>query len=206
MLLEMPRTHPYLRGLAETRARADSQCATLENQITTLSRRLDKARSEREACDSLIHRFNPSLLPEAIQPITEGQRTQYGQRGALTKAILAALQQAYPDSVSTSAIALHVEAAFNLTFSTRTERRNWVCKSLSNRLSSFARDRVIERLHNPNANTGQTGMWRWIPKGGPSADLQSLAKAAGMPVIQARNPDPLELASMLEPEEDDLPR
>lgn len=204
----MPRTHPYIRGLAETRARTDSQCATLEAQITTLSRRLEKARTERDACDSLIRRFNPCLLPAAIQPITEGQRTQYGQRGALTKAILAALQQAYPESITTSAIALHVEAAFRLTFSTRTERRNWVCKSISNRLSSFARDNIIERLHNPCANTGQTGLWRWIPKGGPSADLQSLAGAAGIPVIQACSADQLEFASMLEPtpEEDDRPR
>lgn len=202
----MPRTHPYIRGLAETRARTDSQCATLETQIAALSRRLEKARTERDACDSLIRRFNPSLLPEAIQPISEGQRTQYGQRGALTRAILAALQQAYPEGITTSAIALHVEATFNLTFSTRTERRNWVCKSLSNRLSSFARDNIIERLHNPHANTGQTGLWRWIPKGGPSADLQSLAKAVGAPVIQACGSDQLEFASLLEPEEDDLPR
>lgn len=201
----MPRTHPYLRGLAETRARADSQCTTLENQITTLSRRLDKARSEREACDSLIHRFNPRLLPEAIQPITEGQRPQYGQRGALTKAILAALQQAYPDSISTSAIALHVEAAFNLTFSTRTERRNWVCKSLSNRLSSFARDNIIERLHDPDAKDGKVGHWRWIPKGMPSADLRTLANDAGLSVIPALDQDQLELEPE-PPTEDDLPR
>ncbi len=46
---------------------------------------------------------------------------------------------AYPESISTLAIVLHVEAAFQLIFDTRTDRRNWVCKSLSNRLSSFAR-------------------------------------------------------------------
>lgn len=199
----MPRTHPYLRGLAETRARADSQCSSLTAQLATLAYRLEKARTERDACDSLIRKFNPKLLPEAIQPITEGQRTQYGQRGALTKVILAALQQAYPESISTSAIALHVEATFQLTFSTRTERRNWVCKSLSNRLRSFARDNIIERLHDPNENTGQPGVWRWIPKGGPSADLQNLARVVGAPAIQA-----CEFAFMLEPtsEDDDLPR
>ena len=205
----MPRTHPYIRGLAETRARTDSQCATLETQIATLSRRLEKARAERDACDNLIRKFDARLLPEAIQPITEGQRTQYGQRGALTKAILAALQQAYPDDISTSAIAFHVEAAFNLTFSTRTERRHWVCKSLSNRLNGFARDNIIERLHNPDAKDGKVGRWRWIPEGMPSADLQSLARAAGVSVIPACSPAPLEFATLLEPtleEDDDLPR
>lgn len=200
----MPRAHPYLRGLAETRARADSQCATLENQITTLSHRLDKARAEREACDSLIRRFNPSLLPEAIQPITEGQRHQYGQRGALTKAIIEALQQAYPEAISTSAIALHVEAAFQLTFNTRTERRNWVCKSLSNRLNSFARDNIIERLHDPNSNTGKTGFWRWIPPGQSNADLKTLATQAGLHTTAALDQDTLELEPATE--EDDLPR
>lgn len=204
MLFEMPRTHPYLRGLAETRARADSQCSTLANQLATLSSRLEIARIERDACDSLIRKFNPTLLPEAIQPITEGQRTQYGQRGALTKAILAALQQAYPESISTSAIALHVEAAFRLTFSTRTERRNWVCKSLSNRLSSFARDSIIERLHDPDAKDGKVGHWRWIPKGMPSADLRTLANDAGLSVILALDQEQLELEPA--PEEDDLPR
>jgi len=204
MLLEMPRTHPYLRGLAETRARADSQCSTLAKQLATLSSRLDKARTERDACDSLIRKFNPKLLPEAIQPITEGQRTQYGQRGALTREILAAMQQAYPESISTSAIALHVEAAFQLTFSTRTERRNWVCKSLSNRLSSFARDNLIERLHNPHENIGKAGIWRWIPPDHEFADLQALAAQAGLSITCTLDQDQLEPESG--PEEDDLPR
>lgn len=203
----MPRTHPYLRGLAETRARADSQYSTLKEQIATLACRLEKARTEREACDGLIRRFNPTLLPEVIQPITEGQRNQYGKRGALTKAIIAALQQAYPECISTSTIALHVEAAFHLTFSTRTERRNWVCKSLSNRLSSFARDNIIERLHNPNENTGQAGLWRWIPKGQAPTNLRALAEQAGLTSVSTLDQEGyLELEPEPTTEVDDLPR
>ena len=95
MLLEMPRTHPYLKGLAETRARADGQCSLLEGQIEVLFRRLEKSQAERTSCDWLIRLFNPQLRPEAIQAISPGQRTRYGERGALTREIFAVLQLAY---------------------------------------------------------------------------------------------------------------
>ena len=190
-----------MKGLVETRARADAEYIRLASLIANLKTKIAKVEAERDSCDQLVTKLNNRIQAHQIEPINAWQG-RYGQRGALSKEILATLQQAYPNSISTSVIALQVETAFQLTFYTRAERGHWAAKSLASRLSKLARDNVIERLHNPHANTGLPGLWRWIPKGSPSADLETLAREAGIPVIQACGPDPLEPA----PEEDNLPR
>lgn len=203
----MQKLSPLMKGLVETRARVDAKYIRLASLIANLKTKIEKVEAERDSCDQLITKLNNSIKAHQIEPINAWQG-RYGQRGALSKEILNTLQQAYPKSISTSTIALQVETTFQLTFYTRAERVHWAAKSLASRLSKLARDNIIERLHNPHANTGQPGLWRWIPKDSHSPNLQALASSTGVPVIQAATPDPLEFASMLEAdaEDDDLPR
>lgn len=64
---------PVMKGLVETRARADGQCNKLARLIGTLSADLQRARAERDACDLLIAKINSHVRPDQIEPINAHQ-------------------------------------------------------------------------------------------------------------------------------------
>lgn len=124
----MPRTHPYLKGLAETRARADDRCLRAEKRLTEVTQllvrtraqleekcaRLEKgtlywarvahcSRAEREACDLLIKKYDALLVPAAIVPIN-GWQGRYGEHGELSKLVRRFVEMAYPNAITTTEV------------------------------------------------------------------------------------------------------
>ena len=199
----MPRTHPYLKGLAETRARADDRCLRAEKRLTEVTQllvrtraqleakcaRLEKgtlywarvahcSRAEREACDLLIKKYDALLVPAAIVPIN-GWQGRYGEHGELSKLVRRFVEMAYPNAITTTEVGQWLQAQFSLVFSTPKERYIWVRNTVSNMLNYLVRKGVIERCHDLIVTPGQPGRWRWIPPAGSSLDLAALAAQAG---------------------------
>lgn len=192
-----------MKGLVETRARVDAEYSRLATLIDELNAKIAKVEAERNSCDQLITKLNARIQANQIEPIN-GWQGRYGTRGALKFTILQALQIAYPNELTTSVIANHLQNTFDLLFITANERRTWVHHTVNNRLNALARAKLIERTHNSEKCTGHPGTWRWIPPDSTSVSLQALAAHAGLPTVGALDIDDLALEPA--PEEDDLPR
>ena len=224
----MPPTHPYLKGLAETRARADEEqlrtaeqltratndLATLQKRIkhhraslkaviVSLSSRTESAKNTREACDRLILKFDSRQDPTEIAPIN-GWQGRYGERGAFSKMLLTIIQDAYPECICTQAVSEILQARFELVFETKRDLAHWKRCSLRNRLRGLTQAGIIERLHDPKAKVGRRGQWRAIPPATQQKSLAHLATEAGLELVCA-SPDDFVLA-LDDDEEDDLPR
>ena len=199
----MQKLSPLMKGLVETRARADAECLRLSLLIENLTTQLAKATSERNSCDQLISRINNQIQPSQIEPINAWQN-RYGKRGTLKQTIITTLKNAYPNILSTSQICSSLQSKFNLAFNTPSERKDWVSNSIGNLLNKLARAQKILRLHNPTINSGQPGLWQWIPNNQENSNLQTLAAHAGLTTVGALGIEDLELEPA--PEEDDLPR
>ena len=78
----MRKTPSYLKGLAETRARAAADILRYKQVIDEIMVSLAKAQAELEACDTLIKKFDDRLDPTQVEPINHWQG-RYGKRGAL---------------------------------------------------------------------------------------------------------------------------
>jgi hypothetical protein len=194
-----------MKGLVETRARADAECLRLSCLIESLTTKLAKATGERDSCDQLITRLNNQIQPAQIEPINAWQG-RYGKRGSFRRAILQAITLAYPNPISTTEIALYLQATFNLTFATPSQRRTWAHNSVNPRLRELVNSKAIRRIHDPSANIGKVGLWLWIPLDQASADMYALAAHASLPTAGAFDQGGLELELEPVPEEDDLPR
>ncbi|UCV10425.1 hypothetical protein KI614_09415 [Dechloromonas denitrificans] len=225
MLLEMPRTSPYLKGLAETRARVDADYVRASERLTSANHQLKQARAlvarlekaipalqtqvllantTRYACDTLIVSLNPDIEPAEIQPIRAWQG-RYGKRGTLGQLVQAIIETAYPEPITTIAVAQQLETQLNLTFATPADRAHWMKATVNARLNYLGRTGVIERLHPATAAYGKPGIWRGKPHElYPS--LNALATHAGLATTSAPEQNDLELVLEPAPEEDDLPR
>lgn len=199
----MQKLSPLMKGLVETRARADAQCLRLSHLIEHLTSQLAKSTSERNSCDQLITSLNSQIQPGQIEPINAWQG-RYGKRGTLKAIILQALREAYPSELSTTHIAALLQHLFALEFQTPAQRKAWVRDTINNRLQALVHANLIHRTHDPKANTGRPGTWQWIPPGQAFSNLQTLSGQAGIHTTCALDQDYLELEPA--PEEDDLPR
>ncbi|ALV07715.1 hypothetical protein [Roseateles depolymerans] len=158
----MVRIPSFLKGLVETRARADAYVQRLETIKAEVEQRLAKAGSEREACDKLIRAYNPNLNPTAIEPV-RAWRHRYGPRGARNEAIKAFLQAAYPESVSTVEVAWHLTLKFELDFHSPEVREAWKKTSVRNPLRVMAQRGEVERLEVEALDGHEPARWRWVP-------------------------------------------
>lgn len=77
----MRKTPSYLKGLAETRARAAGDVQRLQQIYQEIGRHLARAEKDMAACDCLIQNFDERLDPSLIEPIHAWQG-RYGKRGA----------------------------------------------------------------------------------------------------------------------------
>lgn len=71
------------------------------------------------------------------------------------------MQEAAPDEVLTTEIAIKLQLEFGLDFATEEERRTWVKNSVLRRLKVLVENGVVERLHNSKSHTELVGRWRW---------------------------------------------
>lgn len=217
-----------MKGLVETRARADAglqnalnslahrteylsqltttferKAAELKRSISTANDMANEALQVRDACDQFIQKLMEGIDPRKIIPV-DGWQGRYGPRGALGKAVQKVVEAAYPNEVMTEEVAASIHQLYSLTFVTPAERKEWKRVSILGRLAYLYRTGRIERLHDPKANTGRPGTWRWIPPNQAFTDLQAFAVQAGIHTTCALDQDDLELEPA--PEEDDLPR
>jgi len=100
-------TPSYLKGLAETRARADGELKRHQKLLSEIERKLKVAKADVEryqhmqvqvaqqlvvaqtdldACDRLIRKCDARINPEEIEPIS-AWKGRYGKRGALKASI-----------------------------------------------------------------------------------------------------------------------
>ena len=183
----MQRTPSYLKGLAETRARAAGDVERLKQLHTEIARLLESAKAEVASCDLLIRKFDKQLDPTKIPPI-RAWKGRYGKRGAFREAVLRVFEAAWPESVSTTELAAKMQLEFKLDFSTARERDQWCDQSLRNLLRVCAKDGVLERDEPALSPAGRTvNRWRWVPQEATELNaLREAAQAIGVGVQQAK--------------------
>lgn len=159
----MRKTPSYLKGLAETRARAARDVQCYQQLVDELQTRLAQAQAELAACDTLIKKFDDRLDPGMIQPVN-GWKGRYGKRGALKEAVLKVLQAHAPAEVTTTVIGLAVQAEFRLVFYLPVEREAWIANSVRNCLKKLVKEGLVEACHD-QSNTGFVGSWRVTTSG-----------------------------------------
>jgi hypothetical protein len=186
MAIEMQRTPSYLKGLAETRARAAGDVQRLKELHSEITRQLATAEAEVASCDLLIRKFDKQLDPTKIPPI-RAWKGHYGKRGALREAVLRELEAAWPRSVSTTELAAKIQLEFKLDFTTWRERDQWCDQSVRNLLRKSVKDGVLERDEPAISAAGRTvNRWRWVPQTATElSTLREAAQAVGVGVQQA---------------------
>lgn len=178
----MKKVHSYLKGLAETRARAHGEVERNEALLAELDEsldaaekalarvqelrqktaaRLEQAKAELNACDTLIRKYDKRIDPSRIEPIHEW-RGRYGKRGALQEYVEQALRDALPDALSTRVLSAMCVAEFGLQFTTHAERMMWHRNTLRTKLKTMAQKGTIARVLGPNEVEAH---WRWIGTG-----------------------------------------
>lgn len=158
----------YLKGLVDTRARADAYVQRLEAVLQEVEERLAKARADRDAADTLIRAFNPALDPSVIEPV-RAWRGKYGNRGEKVAALRDFVQSAYPSAVSTAEAAWHLSLKFEMDFISSEARDAWKKTAVRNPLRLMAARGEIERLDVDGHDGRERSSWRWVPR---SAELR----------------------------------
>lgn len=179
----MAKIPSYLKGLVETRARADAYVLRLTKLQTEVQAELDKATRDREAADVLIRAYNANLQPDSIVPI-HSWKGRYGERGARAKALREFLRAAYPESRTTVEIAWHLMAKFQVDIVSTEERENWKKNAVRNPLRKMRAAGEVEQLDEDRPDDGSTpSSWRWVPAKGAeiSKELGALADSASPP-------------------------
>lgn len=178
----MRKVPSYLKGLAETRARAAGEIARYERLQADIGTRLDLARAQLAACDCLIQKFDARLRPELIRPIT-ATKGRYGPRGGLANAVKQYLREQWPAEVPSDELGLYLEVYLNLEFATATEHRRWFNNSLRACLKELLEAGLVERCHDPTIGTHEVGRWRWRQDAAATlGQLSAQAAAAGVRV------------------------
>lgn len=157
----MRKTPSYLKGLAETRARAAADVLRYQQLISEIMVSMTKAQAELESCDTLIRKFDERLDPHLIQPINHWQG-RYGKRGALRAGILALLQERAPTAVTTTEVGWQMQLKFDILFSHWKDRKRWMDKSIGGCLRTLVKEELAEACHDRVGN-GVVGSWRYRP-------------------------------------------
>ncbi len=175
----MKKTPSYLKGLAETRARAAGEVSRYEKIAADVNDLLRRARDTLAACDLLIVRFDARLSPEDIEPIRP-PKFYGGKRGQLRKTVTEILKREAPRAVTTSQIGVEIQVRFLFTFETPAARTVWQCNSIGRLLRKMFEQGLLDRLHDPNAITELGALWRWKSGSACSSDhLRDLVVAQG---------------------------
>ena len=185
MKIQIRNTPSYLKGLAETRARADADVLRLQKIHDEIVEKLAEATAERNSCDCLIRKFDERLDPTRIKPI-RAWKNRYGPRGELALTIYELLQAAWPEAITTLEVAWAVQQKFKIDFLTKEERTAWLKNSVRRKLNFLVDRGVVERLHVlKDGATKELGRWRLKPQAGTSLDaLRAAAGTAGVGVQQ----------------------
>jgi hypothetical protein len=208
MAIDMRKTPSYLKGLAETRARAAGSLqrhrkllddvkrklmvaqADVERYTlmqADLSQKLKDGKADLESCDRLIRNFDSRLDPSEIEPIA-AWKGRYGKRGALKATVSRILEEYAPLAVSIPELGKVTILEFQLTFATDKAMKAWIHNSLGKALQALLRAGLVERVDAPRTEWGGSeGRWRWKTcTEAPLDGLRSSAESAGVGTKQAK--------------------
>lgn len=177
----MRKTPSYLKGLAETRARAAGDVERYQEILDEVSAKLAEAKAVVAACDRLVVKFDSRLNPALIQPI-RAWKGRYGKRGQLSASIAQLLEQSAPQELTTIELIWALQLEFQLDFSTTEEKQRWRKNSLTPALKDLVEKGLVDRMHGiTDGSIGEVGRWRWKSGGDLSLDhLRAQAAAAGV--------------------------
>lgn len=152
----------YLKGLAETRARAHGYWLRLKKIHDEVAQKLREAEALMASCDRLIRTFDNRLDPTLVEPI-KAYKGRYGKHGALTEAVKRYIHGgAHLDTITTAELAWLVQMEFGLDFETWQAKKRWQDNSLRTGIKRLLDAGAIERDHDlANGPTGEVGCWRW---------------------------------------------
>jgi hypothetical protein len=176
------KTPPYLKALAERRARAAGEVGRLREIAETVAGQLATAESTLSEVDAELRRIESRLDPADIAPIRAHKAYASLPRGALQKTILDIVKVAGP--VMTSEIADEIQARFQIEFLTEKTRGNWRHDSVGNQLRKFLKAGRIEQIRGSKLNGADV---RWRLKSGAvlsSDHLKERAAARGAEVLE----------------------
>jgi len=180
----MKKTPSYLLGLAETRARAAGDLLRYEKIAQDVAVLIENARQAVTAADLLIRRLDSRLDPSDIEPI-RAPKYFGGMRGKLKETVIEILKREAPGSVTTTEVAIELQIRFQLTFETAALRSRWQGNSVSRLLRVLYENKLLDRLHDPHALTGDGARWRWKSDKSTSSDaLRADVEARGGTVLQ----------------------
>jgi len=179
----MRKTPSYLKGLAETRARAAGDVQRFKEIYEEIGQKLARAERDLAACDCLIQKFDERLNPDLIQPI-HGWQGRYGERGALLEEVRRIIQNAWPEEVTTTEIVWRAQIRFQLHFLTFQEKKRWQDNSLRSAIKNLLAKNEIERMHDKSVGlNAEVGRWRWKSDAFLSlGHLHAQAEGAGVSV------------------------
>lgn len=148
----------YLKGLVDSRARADGHVrrlapavaaarealarstAKLQKQEASLAR----AQVARAACDTLLHKWSNAIVTDEIAPV-HAWKGRYGPWGAFTQQILVFLDAAGSCGIGTAPLAAQLTAFFGLTFLSTSDHTTWVHDSLVAKLKKLTAEGRVEK-------------------------------------------------------------
>lgn len=153
---------------------------------------MNKTESELQQCERTLDALKRSLaqLAPEVDPAAGGTVTpklaRYGEQGEFQKFLIATLQAAAPEAMTTSELTDLVIKTFNVaTFGG--EVRRSVRYSLTNTLRRLKRRGYIEALHTDPPE--YSGIWRWKPA--PTlTDLKAKAERIARETAEKRNAKP----------------
>jgi hypothetical protein len=180
MDLNVKKVPSYLKGLAETRARAAGEFERLQSIAADVATRLAEAQANVASCDRLIRLFDERLDPTKIESIHAHRRIPGGK---LKGVIVEVLEGRSPHEMTTNEVCWELQLRYSLDFVTPKERLDWKHGSIGRALKHLVKDGVVERLHDPMAPIAEDGRWRLKSGDGLSSDhSMALAAATGTSV------------------------
>lgn len=176
------KTPPYLKTLAERRARAAGEVMRLREIAGTVADQLSKAETTLAEVDAQLHRLESRLDPADIAPIRAHSTHHSLPRGALVKTILEIVTAAGP--VTTSEIADEIQVRFQIEFLIEKTRINWRHDSVGKQLRKFLKAGLVEQVRGSRLN-GADDRWRLRSGAVLSSDhLKEQAAAQGAEVLE----------------------
>jgi hypothetical protein len=172
------KTPPYLKQLAERRARAAGEVSRRRKIAEEAGASLAVAQGVLDEMDLQIRKIESRLDPSHIAAIRA--HTLYpGGRGRLMSTVSEIIESAAPGEITTSEIANQIHARFQLDFPSADARGHWRNNSIGRLLRTLCKKGLVERLHAPKSE-GVAGRWRWKSDAVPSSDhLRAQLEAEG---------------------------
>jgi hypothetical protein len=178
MLTAVKKTPPYLKHLAESRARAAGEVSRRLEIVQDAVASLGVSQGALDELDLRIRTFEARLNPADIAPI-RAHKLYPGSRGLLKKTVSKIIEPTAPGVITTSEIAKEIHERFQLEFSSADARGHWRNNSIGRLLRTLCKEGLVERLHVPKAE-GVAGRWRWRSAAVPSSDhLRAQLEAEG---------------------------